>query len=166
MIANVNIIDNKREAELNEALELLHFCFRAVIAEPDRILAKQGFGRAHHRILYFLAHRPGMLMTELIDVLDVSRQALHRPLGDLLRKGHLTIEPSPHNRRNNVLTLTAKGMALERTISGLQRDAFQDAFVAAGPAAERHWRTIMAHVAATADAASKRGKGRTGKAAD
>ncbi|TWT08644.1 MarR family winged helix-turn-helix transcriptional regulator [Reyranella sp. CPCC 100927] len=164
MIDNVNAIDIKRERELNEALELLHFCFRAVIAEPDRILMKQGFGRAHHRILYFLAHQPGMLMTELIDVLGVSRQALHRPLGDLLRKGHLSIEPSQHNRRNNVLTLTAKGMALERTISGLQRDAFQDAFVAAGPAAERHWRAIMAHIAATGDARSLPSKRRPLKA--
>jgi len=164
MIDNVNTIDNKREEELNAALELLHFCFRAVIAEPDRILAKQGFGRAHHRILYFLAHRPGMLMTELIEVLSVSRQALHRPLGDLLRKGHLVIEPSPHNRRNNILTLTAKGMALERTISGLQRDAFQEAFSAAGPTAERHWRAIMAHVAAAESAGAPRPKQRNLKA--
>lgn len=150
MIDIVNTVDPKRQQELSEAMELLHFAFRVVVAEPDRILAKQGMGRAHHRILYFLAHRPGISMVELIEILDITRQALHRPLGDLLRAGHVISQPSQHNRRHNLLLLTSKGKALEQKISGMQRRAFDDAFSTCGPSAERHWRAIMEHLAAPA----------------
>ena len=48
------------QAELNEAWRVMHFALRAVIAEPDRILATRGLTRMHHRILFFVAHTPGM----------------------------------------------------------------------------------------------------------
>ena len=38
----------------------MHFALRAVIAEPDRILAARGLTRMHHRILFFRRASPGM----------------------------------------------------------------------------------------------------------
>jgi hypothetical protein len=40
-----------REEELRQAIELLFFAYRDFTAEPDAILAKWKFGRAHHRVI-------------------------------------------------------------------------------------------------------------------
>jgi hypothetical protein len=36
-----------REAELNQALELFHFAFRAFTAKPDQLLESRGLQRVH-----------------------------------------------------------------------------------------------------------------------
>ena len=45
------------EDELNRCLEHMHYAFRNLVREPDRILAKYDLGRAHNRALYFIAKR-------------------------------------------------------------------------------------------------------------
>ncbi len=40
--------------DLRQAIELLFFAYRDFTAEPDAILANYGFGRAHHRVIYFV----------------------------------------------------------------------------------------------------------------
>ncbi len=72
---------------LDDPPALLFFGFRAVTAEPDRILAERGLGRVHHRILYFVGRSPGIRVGALLTTLGVSRQALNRPLRALLRAG-------------------------------------------------------------------------------
>ena len=47
--------DASRQAALDAAIELMYFAYRAMVAKPDRLLAGRGLGRAHHRILYFVA---------------------------------------------------------------------------------------------------------------
>src|SRR5689334_9155842 len=42
-----------REEELRQGIELLYYAYRDFTAEPDDMLAKHGFGRAHHRVIYF-----------------------------------------------------------------------------------------------------------------
>jgi len=133
-----------REAALDDALELLHFGFRAVIAGPDAALARRGFGRVHHRVLFFVRKNPGISIGELVRWLGVSKQALHRPLTDLVGKGLVERNHDPENRRIVRLRLSRAGAAFERTLSGAQRSHFARAFADAGPAAERGFRGVMA----------------------
>lgn len=122
---------------------LLFFGFRALTAEADRILAGRGLGRVHHRILYFVARAPGIRVGGLLEVLAVSKQALNRPLHALVEQGLVAVRVPPQNRRARELRLTARGAALERRLTGLQRRRFRRAFAAAGPAAEAGWREVM-----------------------
>jgi len=69
----VNSIDSSREVELNAALELMHFAYRAFTAGPDRILEGRGLQRVHHRILYFVGRHPGISVNGLLAILAVSR---------------------------------------------------------------------------------------------
>jgi len=79
-------------AALTEAWRVMHFALRAVIAEPDRILATRGLTRMHHRILFFVAHSPGMSVGELQATLDVTKQALNAPLRQLQEQGLIELE--------------------------------------------------------------------------
>ena len=81
---------DSRQDELNAAIELLHFSYRTMIGEPDRLLARRRLGRMHHRVLYFVARSPGASVGELTRTLGVSKQALNAPLRRLL---HFTRPP-------------------------------------------------------------------------
>ncbi len=132
-----------REHELNLALALMHFGFRKMIEEPDRLLSQRGFGRVHHRVLFFIARRAGLSVGELLAILDVTKQSLHRPMQDLLRAGLLVAEPDPKNRRIKRLSLTAAGRSYEDKVSGIQRAMFARIFSTRGPGAEKGWRAVM-----------------------
>src|SRR5512134_478976 len=92
---------------------LLFFGFRALTAEPDRVLSERGLSRVHHRILYFVGHAPGLRVGELLATLGVTKQALHRPLRELVRQGLVAAAAPAHNRRARELRLTAAGERLE-----------------------------------------------------
>ncbi len=127
----------------NEPLALLHFGFRAVVKRPDEELARLGLGRVHHRVLFFIARAPGLPVSELVTILDVTKQALHAPLRRLIAGGFVRSEPNPMDRRERRLSLTPRGKALEERLSGHQRRLFAAAFRGAGPAAARGFCAVM-----------------------
>src|SRR5262245_35278674 len=61
-----------------DVIELLFFAYRDFISDPDEVLAKFGFGRAHHRVLHFINRNPGMKVAELLDILKITKQSLGR----------------------------------------------------------------------------------------
>jgi len=131
------------ETGASEPLALLHFAFRAIVAEPDAKLAELGLGRVHHRILFFVAQAPQQRVVDLMGTLGISKQALNGPLRQLVRQGLVKSQISPHNLRERRLSLSAAGSALERRLSGHQRGAFAAAFRQAGSAAKRGWHAVM-----------------------
>src|ERR1700742_4361073 len=72
-----------------EIIELLFFAYRDFIGDPDDVLQKFGFGRAHHRVLHFVNRNPGMKVAELLDVLKITKQSLGRVLKQLVDQGYV-----------------------------------------------------------------------------
>jgi len=136
----------RRKHELDLALALMYFAFRKMIEEPDRILALRGLGRVHHRVLFFVARRPGLSVGELLSILAVSKQSLHGPMQKLSREGLLESRPHPKNRRIKRLFLTRNGNAFENRLSGIQRDLFRRAFQGRGRSAEKAFRGVLGQV--------------------
>ena len=137
----------KGQAALNEAWRVMHFALRAVIAEPDRILATRGLTRMHHRILFFVAHTPGMSVGELQSTLDVTKQALNAPLRQLQVQGLIELAKADHDARVREIRLTSEGVALEAKLTGEQDKLFADAFATAGAQAHEGWRAVMLELA-------------------
>lgn len=127
----------------DEPLALLHFAFRAVVAEPDRLLAQLGLSRVHHRLLFFVARSPGLRVMDLATTLGISKQALHGPLQQLVRKKFVLSARGADNRRERLLSLTPAGKRLERRLSGHQRSLFRAAFRNVGARAARGWFAVM-----------------------
>jgi DNA-binding MarR family transcriptional regulator len=152
--------DLSRERQLNEALALMHCGFRKMVEEPDRLLARRGFGRVHHRILFFVARRPGLSVGDLLAILDVTKQSLHRPMQELVRAGLLAAVPDPENRRMKRLDLTVAGVDYEDKLSGIQRRLFAHVFLARGARAEEGFRTVMHELGEGRAAAVLYGAGR------
>ena len=82
-----------REDDLRQGMELLFYAYRDFTAEPDAILARYGFGRAHHRVIYFVGRNPSITVSALLDILKVTKQSLSRVLGQLVRQGFVAQQP-------------------------------------------------------------------------
>src|ERR1700732_2595975 len=106
-----------REAELRQGIELLYYAYRDFTAEPDAMLAKYGFGRGHHRVIYFVGRHPQMSVTDLLVILPITKQSLSRVLGQLVRQGFIRQQPGNPDRPQRLLELTDKGTELERQLS-------------------------------------------------
>jgi DNA-binding MarR family transcriptional regulator len=133
----------RRERELDQAWELMHFALRAVVARPDQMLEKRGLSRVHHRILFFVARQPDLTVNQLLQVLGVSKQALNQPLRQLYAQNLVTYTPAPQDRRQRRLVLTEGGRELERRLTEPQRKMFDGALGGAGVRAEAAWRKVM-----------------------
>jgi DNA-binding MarR family transcriptional regulator len=135
---------SKREQELNLALESMHFGFRAMTFKPDQLLAELGLARIHHRLLYFLARHPDCSINELLQIMRISKQYLHKPLKKMISQGYVCQQVDTGDRRIKRIQLSGKGKQLEYELSETQRQRFAEIFKQTGPTAEKHWRQVMA----------------------
>ncbi len=97
---------------LFEIIELLFFSYRDFISDPDEILTKYGFGRAHHRVLHFVNRYPGLRIAELLDILKITKQSLARVLRQLIDEGFVEQRAGKSDRRQRLLFATKKGREL------------------------------------------------------
>jgi DNA-binding MarR family transcriptional regulator len=143
-----------REDELRQGIELLFYAYRDFTAEPDAMLARYGFGRAHHRVIYFVGRHPGMSVNELLGILRITKQSLSRVLGQLVRQGFIVQRAGSRDRRQRLLELTPQGVDLERQLSENQRLRIAKAYREAGaPAVEGFRRVMLGIMSSDADRA-------------
>ena len=131
-----------REDELRQGIELLFYAYRDFTAEADAMLQAYGFGRAHHRVIYFVGRNPGMPVSALLDILKITKQSLSRVLGQLLRQGFIRQRPGA-DRRQRLLELTAEGAEIERRLTEDQRALVARAYRAAGAEAVEGFRSVL-----------------------
>ena len=132
-----------REEDLRQGMELLYFAYRDFTAEPDAILARQNFGRAHHRVIHFVGRNPQITVTELLAILRITKQSLSRVLGQLVTQGYIVQKPGSRDRRQRLLELTPKGVELERNLSESQRARIARAYREAGAEAVEGYRRVL-----------------------
>lgn len=116
-----------------DIIELLFFAYRDFVGDPDEVLSKLGFGRAHHRVLHFVNRNPGMKVADLLDILNITKQSLGRVLKQLVDQGFVLQKEGARDRRQRLLYATAKGEALSLKLAVLQTQRISRAFNEFGP---------------------------------
>ncbi|MEM7523298.1 MAG: MarR family transcriptional regulator [Pseudomonadota bacterium] len=129
--------------QLRLGVELMFFAYRDFTSDPDRLLADRGYGRAHHRAIHFIRHRPGLSVAGLIEILGVTKQSLNRVLRQLVEDGLVTQTVGAADRRQRLLHLTEEGRELEASLSHPQRDRLRRAYLEAGPEAVAGFREVL-----------------------
>jgi DNA-binding MarR family transcriptional regulator len=132
-----------RDQELTRGVELLDFAYRALTAEPDRILGGLGLGRNHRRVIHFVARQPGMTLAELVDIVRLTKQSLSRTIKELETKGLITRGASQRDRRRRPLRLTELGAELEERLNGGLRRRLALAYRAAGADAVAGYHQVL-----------------------
>ena len=135
-----------REEDIRQGIELLYFAYRDFTAEPDAILSEYGFGRAHHRVIYFVGRNPRITVSELLAILKITKQSLSRVLGQLVREGFIIQTEGIRDRRQRLLELTDVGIKLERQLSESQRQRFAKAYRDAGVEAVQGFRDVLTNM--------------------
>jgi DNA-binding MarR family transcriptional regulator len=131
------------DATLRQTIELLFFAYRDFTGDADALLARWGFGRAHHRAIYFIGRHPGISVGELLAILRITKQSLARVLGQLMREGFVVQRIDPADRRRRRLFLTAEAQALERTLTDRQATRLAAASLHVGEAALEGFRAML-----------------------
>jgi len=107
------------DKEIRKVIELFFFSYRDFTSGPDRILEKLKFGRAHHRVIYFVGKKNNITIKELLIVLQITKQSLSRVLNQLVKEGFIIVSTGI-DKRTKKLSLTQKGENLERKLSTIQ----------------------------------------------
>ncbi len=131
------------DEQLRQGIEAMFFAYRGFTADPDRILADMAYGRAHHRAIHFIGRSPETTVTNLLNILGVTKQSLNRVLRTLIADGLVQSKVGRQDKRERHLTLTQAGRQLEQTLSDAQRTRMRAAFREAGPDAVAGFRTVL-----------------------
>jgi DNA-binding MarR family transcriptional regulator len=126
-----------------DIIELLFFAYRDFVSDPDDVLGKFGFGRAHHRVLHFVNRHPGMKVADLLDVLKITKQSLGRVLKQLVDQGYVLQKEGANDRRQRLLYVTPKGEQLAMKLAGLQTERIARALADLGPNAHESARRFL-----------------------
>ena len=110
-----------------ELIELLFFAYRDFVGDADRLLEAYGFGRAHHRVLYFVNRRPGLTIAELLEILRITKQSLNRVLRELVDKNFIEARAGALDRRRRQLYATPEGERLALRLAEVQTRGSPDA---------------------------------------
>jgi DNA-binding MarR family transcriptional regulator len=115
------------DAPLYELIELFFFAYRDFVGDADRLLEAYGFGRAHHRVLYFVSRRPGLTIAELLEILRITKQSLNRVLRELVDKNFVETRAGARDRRRRQLYATPEGERLHLRLAQAQTRRFVSA---------------------------------------
>ena len=107
------------EKEIRKIIELMFFAYRDFTSEPDVLLEKINFGRAHHRAIYFVGKKEKITIKELLSILQITKQSLSRVLNQLVKEKYIILSVGEDKRTKN-LSLTKKGHELESELSTIQ----------------------------------------------
>jgi DNA-binding MarR family transcriptional regulator len=127
-----------------DLIELLFFAYRDFVSDPDHVLEKFGFGRAHHRVLHFVNRNPGMKVADLLETLRITKQSLGRVLKQLVDEGYVLQKEGADDRRHRLLYVTPKGEQLAMKLAGLQTVRINRALADLGPGAHENARAFLA----------------------
>lgn len=131
------------DPQMFDLIELLFFAYRDFVSDPDEILGRYGFGRAHHRVVHFVARNPGMPVAELLDILRITKQSLARVLRELIDDGFIEQRPGDLDRRQRLLYATDKGLALARDLAEPQSRRIARALEELGPQSRDQARAFL-----------------------
>ena len=127
-----------------DLIELLFFAYRDFVSDPDHVLEKFGFGRAHHRVLHFVNRNPGMKVADLLETLRITKQSLGRVLKQLVEEDYVVQKEGPDDRRHRLLFVTPKGEQLAMKLAHLQTERITRALASLGPNAHESARVFLA----------------------
>lgn len=135
--ADINLAPGSNPDIPLDVMGLFFFAYRDFVGDADALLERQNFGRAHHRVLYFVNLKPGMPVADLLDILKITKQSLARVLRQLVDNGYIEQKTGEADRRQRLLYATEKGRELFDVLSATQTSRIDAAIAALPPEGKR-----------------------------
>lgn len=135
--ADINPAPQGTDSMPLDVMGLFYFAYRDFVGDADMLLERQGFGRAHHRVLYFVNLKPAMPVADLLGILKITKQSLARVLRQLIDHGYVEQKTGAADRRQRLLYATEKGRHFFEVLSSTQTSRIEAAIAALPPEGKR-----------------------------
>ena len=137
--------------DLFQTTELMFLAHLCTIDDTDRQLKVNKLGRIHHRLLYIAVKKPGKTVGEVLSLLRVTNQNIHRPLGELVDLGYVEQKTSAKDRRKRELHATKLGEEVFEDLMKLQFGRYRKVYKEVGKDSIREFWRVLWHIMDEAD---------------
>jgi len=135
-----------KEKNLKDVIELLLKAYTSSFSDSEQNLKKRSLGKAHHRLIVLIDNNPGIKVTEILNILKITKQSLNRVLQDLIQKDIITQAKAEKDKREKKIFLTEKGKELSLSLFNSQKLRVLNAFKKSSPDEVLYFKNVLKRI--------------------
>jgi DNA-binding MarR family transcriptional regulator len=132
-----------KEKNLKDVIELLLKTYSASFSDSEQVLKNKSLGKAHHRLIILVDNNPGIKVTEILNILKITKQSLSRVLQELKDKSIILQEKGSADGREKLLFLSDKGKEYSQSIFNSQKKRILNAFKNSSPDEVQYFKNVL-----------------------
>ena len=135
-----------KEKNLKDVIELLLKAYTSSFSDSEQNLKKRSLGKAHHRLIVLIDNNPGIKVTEILNILKITKQSLNRVLQDLIQKDIITQAKAEKDKREKKIFLTENGKELSLSLFNSQKLRVLNAFKKSSPDEVLYFKNVLRRI--------------------
>ena len=110
-----------KDDHLKEFIEKIFVSYRESFNDAKKTLDKYSLGIAHHKVIHLLSVNEGIVISELLKKLKITKQSLNRVIKDLKKFEIIEFKRGEKDSRLKHVFLTTKGIKISEEIFSSQK---------------------------------------------
>ena len=135
-----------KEKNLKDVIELLLKAYTSSFSDSEQNLQKRSLGKSHHRLIVLIDNNPGIKVTEILNILKITKQSLNRVLQDLIQKDIITQAKAEKDKREKKIFLTENGKELSLSLFNSQKLRVLNAFKKSSPDEVLYFKNVLKRI--------------------
>ena len=118
-----------KDEQLKHLIEKLFISYRETFSDSKKILEKYHIGLAHQKSIHLISMYEGIVISELMRKLKVTKQSLNRVLKDLIKLETIFFTKDKNDSRVKHIFLNEKGQKIFKEIFEVQKKRIYNALL-------------------------------------
>jgi len=118
-----------KDEQLKHLIEKLFVSYRETFSDSKKILEKYQIGLAHQKTIHLISMYEGIVISELMGKLKVTKQSLNRVLKDLIKLETIFFTKDKNDSRVKHIFLNEKGQKIFKEIFEVQKKRIYNALL-------------------------------------
>ena len=118
-----------KDEQLKHLIEKLFVSYRETFSDSKKILEKYQIGLAHQKTIHLISMYEGIVISELMGKLKVTKQSLNRVLKDLIKLEIIFFTKDKNDSRVKHIFLNEKGKKIFKEIFEVQKKRIYNALL-------------------------------------
>ncbi len=135
-----------KEKNLKDVIELLLRGYTSSFSDAEQTLKRNSLGKAHHRLMVLIDNNPGIKVTEILNILKITKQSLNRVIQDLLKKKLITQKKAKKDGREKEIFLSEEGETFCNTLFNSQKTRVLNAFKKSSPDEVIYFKNVLKRI--------------------
>ena len=135
-----------KEKNLKDVIELLLRGYTSSFSDAEQTLKRNSLGKAHHRLMVLIDNNPGIKVTEILNILKITKQSLNRVIQDLLKKKLITQKKAKKDGREKEIFLSEEGEIFCNTLFNSQKTRVLNAFKKSSPDEVIYFKNVLKRI--------------------